>query len=265
VLIRDSVFEVRHRIWDTKLYAYSSNIIIDNVSFSAQARNEFPFVLLDNATLSLTNSTFDGIIASVHADFWSRTDVTARITGCDFTGSDAGLWMHDYYYNESMDIDFTEDSIVEGNSFSGEGCDLVCQFHLIDRMIGSTILTNGARFYAMYDLNTLVVDKPEGSGYIQRDFVLDDEMLSLAEELLDEEWDSWQHIFVEGDTVSMTVVDPDPITMMMKDEYYLPNHNRAWWVIGFGKVDPTLPLIEVPAPHWEAIGPLISELIADRV
>lgn len=256
--IWDSTIEVRTARWSTVLYAYESNITVDNVIFRGDGDKEFPFVLLDNSTLAMTSSSFDGIIGSVHSGYGSESDVAFYVSGCEFNGSGAGLWISGYYYDPTM---FIEGSAAEGNRFSGEGCSLVCQFYLVDRVLGPNELVDGARFYAMYNLNVMLSDPPEEYRHIRREFLLDEDQVALAEDLLKDEWESWLSIFVEGALPDMIVVDPEPVTLMLRTEYSLPNDASAWWVLGFANVDPTSPLNEVPVLFWEEMNAYLMEFL----
>jgi hypothetical protein len=209
-----------------------------------------------NSSFAISNSTFEGTGLAIYPSYQGRTNATILVTDCTFTGDGAFLWVQDQMYYWNGEQSFLPGSRIQGNRFKGEGTKLVCQRHLMDWILVDNELDDGTDFYVSYDLT---FKWPEGHspGDYYYKLQVDEGIIEISSQVLGHDWEQWEPIFAVGTVEPISVVDPEPILILILGDYNMVGFSTVRWVMGFSHIDPTETASLMGVPQWESIDVLL--------
>ena len=253
-------------IWYSSVITVSeSTAILTNITVGDEQGRSLSVGVGRNGTFELTNSTFHGgglgLYSSVYTKRHLDVNASVLVSDCEFLGEDSHINVRDHSYSWIGKASFRPDSRIRDNVFSGESR-LICHRHLIDWLFEDNVFGDGSSFYAIYELSFNWPENVSSSDHVI-EYRLDEDVQRVSEELLGSEWERWDPIYAKGTLDPLTVVDPEPVPIVIMGTYYSVGHSSMRWVMGFSYVDPTEVGAILEIPQWESIADLIWSHFGD--
>jgi hypothetical protein len=259
----DSMLSVVDSWYGSYFGVSEATAILDNITVGDDFGRDLSISVGRNGTLQLTNSSFKGaglfLFSSVYSKPHLAVNATVIVADCVFEGGGTLLSVHDYSNSWIGDCSFVPQSRIHRNRFSGEDAWLTCHRHLLDWILEDNVVEEGCSIYAMYELGWRWPEGKSSSDY-RVEYSLDEEIIRLSEEILGRERDRWDPIYAEGTLDPLAIEDPEPVPVVIKEEYY-SSHSTALWVIGFSYIDPMVSNAILEIPEWENAYDLVKEYL----
>ena len=241
------------------IYVSESTAILTNITVGDELGRGLSVNVGRNGTFEMTNSTFRGgglgLYSSVYTKPHLDVNATVLVSDCEFLGEGSYIDVRDYAYSWIEKASFLPDSRIRRNVFSGESR-LICHRHLMDWMFEDNVFGDGSSFYAMYEVGFKWPENVSSSDH-HIVYRLDEDVQRVSEEVLGREWDLWDPIYVKGTLDPISVVDPEPVPIVIMGDYYSVGHSSSRWVMGFSHLDPTEFGVVLEIPEWESVADLI--------
>ncbi|MCK5414152.1 MAG: hypothetical protein KAJ35_02090, partial [Thermoplasmata archaeon] len=253
-------------VWYSSAISVSeSAAILTNITVGDEQGRGLSVDVGRNGTFELTNSTFHGgglvLYSIVYTKRHLDVNASVLVSDCEFLGEGSHINVRDYAYSWIGKASFRPDSRIRDNVFSGESR-LICHRHLMDWMFEDNTFEDGSSFYAMYEVGFIWPENVSSSDHLI-EFRLDEDVQRVSEELMGREWEPWDPIYVKGTLDPISVVDPEPVPIVIKGDYYSVGHSSGRWVMGFSHLDPTEVGVVLEIPQWESVADLIWSHFGD--
>ncbi|NIP37358.1 MAG: hypothetical protein GWN12_21170, partial [Thermoplasmata archaeon] len=196
--MHDSSVSATESWYGSYLSVSEATITLSNITIGDEDGESLSVGVGRNGTFRIDNSSILGvglgIFSTEHTKRHLDVNATLTIEDCVFQGDGTLLSVHDSALGWVGNQTYRPESIIQRNRFSGDGGRVLCQRHLLPWLFEDNVVDEGCSLYASYQLHWRWPEGKSSSDY-RVDYLLDEEIVRLAESILGYEWKSWDSIF----------------------------------------------------------------------